>query len=494
MKHKISKVFTLVIFMHCIMFLFLFDNEIHTDAATTGYYIEDGVLISYYGKEKKVTLPKSVKEIGKEAFRLNQYLESIVIPDTVEKINTGAFTLCTNLKHVTLSKTITTIPINAFMSCTNLKSITIPKNVKAIEARAFWNCNSLSNIKILNKDIYIGNEVFEKTAFVNNSQEDYVILNGNLIKYKGDDPIIKIPNNIRVISGNAFNQLEGLEKITLPDSVEIIGDEAFFACEDLRRVKLTDSVISIGYRAFSRCFSLESITLSENLKIIGNLAFYNSGLKSINIPKSVKSIGDSAFADCKELLRVSLPKELTNISTNAFMWTPWNQKLKEDQDNDFVIINTKLFAYNGKSTTVKIPEGVTAIMADTFIESEIKKVVMPNTITEIGFMAFNRCKDLKTIEFSKNLTFIGGGAFGHCTSIKSLILPGKIIEIEQGAFSYCASLEIISLPKKANIDYIFDTFNGCYNIKNVKCNGNITAYENIKRFLDSENIKCKIEK
>lgn len=158
------------------------------------------------------------------------------------------------------------------------------------------------------------------------------IENGVLIKYKGTDPEVMIPDNVTEIGDSAFKGCTSLMSIKIPDSVTSIGDgaffgcsgltsitipdnmtwiegKAFFGCKGLTSITIPDNVRSIEHWAFGGCSGLTSIIIPDNVTSIGNYAFCNcSGLTSITIPQSVISIGESAFEDCNELKKVTMPK------------------------------------------------------------------------------------------------------------------------------------------------------------------------------------------
>lgn len=76
---------------------------------------------------------------------------------------------------------------------------------------------------------------------------------------------------------------------------------------------------------------------------------------------------------------------------------------------------------------VEIPEtikgyAVTAIGEEAFIWSKMKKVIIPETVTEIKSRAFFGCKNLMNIEGVDNVTKIESQAFYMCTALKSIDL------------------------------------------------------------------------
>lgn len=86
-----------------------------------------------FGRFKEVRLPKSLVEIGKEAFTLCQNIEKIEIPERVKTIFQGTFWRCEKLKEVVLPEGLETIKARAFWNCPELETINLPASIKKIE-------------------------------------------------------------------------------------------------------------------------------------------------------------------------------------------------------------------------------------------------------------------------------------------------------------------------------------------------------------------------
>ena len=112
--------------------------------------------------------------------------------------------------------------------------------------------------------------------------------------------------------------------------------------------------------------------------------------------------------------------------------------------------------YNGYDTEVTIPskiDGFTVTGVENMDTSNIKKIVMPDTVTYIGECAFGDYDDsvpLEEIVLSKNLKTIGPSAFSLCFELKSIDIPESVTEIENGAFTSCYSLKNFNVSQNTN--------------------------------------------
>ena len=123
------------------------------------------------------------------------------------------------------------------------------------------------------------------------SVNDFVIQDGVLLKYVGEDEDVLIPENVVSIGKKAFSGRAGVRNVKIPYGVASVSEMAFYDCIELRSVKIAGSVTSIGDEAFASCSYLNSVELHEGLKSIGKEAFNWTGLKEIVIPGTVLEIG-----------------------------------------------------------------------------------------------------------------------------------------------------------------------------------------------------------
>ena len=104
--------------------------------------------------------------------------------------------------------------------------------------------------------------------------------------------------------------------------------------------------------------------------------------------------------------------------------------------------------YNGKPVTGFLTSD-TSVYA--FKQNKnITKVILPNTITEIGARAFGNCSNLASINLPDSLTGIRGSAFLDCIKITSIELPNSLIYIAFKALMGC-SITSLTIPESVTI-------------------------------------------
>lgn len=139
-------------------------------------------------------------------------------------------------------------------------------------------------------------EASERTA-----SNDFVIEDGELIKYSGSKSNVEIPDGVTSIGKSAFRYCELLMSVQIPDSVTSIGQYAFQGCKLLNNIEIPDGVTSIGDSAFYGCVKLESLVIPSSVMNIEKDAFgYCSGLNAITV--AVDNIAYDSRDNCNAII------------------------------------------------------------------------------------------------------------------------------------------------------------------------------------------------
>ena len=359
---------------------------------------------------------------------------------------------------------------------------------------AVYNCPDVDTLRIPSHVIYNG-----LTYTVTSIR--YIVNPFPSNGIRADDVVhISLPNTIKTIGDNAFENLYRLRSIDMSNSLITIGDSAFKSCP-LLEITLPNTVTSIGRSAFASCWylthmdlsntsiskieedtfwgcmNLESIDLPSSVATIGRHAFASSGLRHIVLPEGLMSIGWGAFVHCESLTSVILPESLTTIYGSAFadddliqgLYIPKNvsyvahdiiascdnvQWLIVDHENptydsrddcNAIIHTADNTLIQGSPVTI-IPESVTTIDSYAFQNIDIPATfTIPNSIKIIGDSAFWGCNKLVNLEIPESTEWIGDFSFYGCRSLNSITLPASLIHIGEKAFIDCKETKNIKI-------------------------------------------------
>ncbi len=104
----------------------------------------------------------------------------------------------------------------------------------------------------------------------------------------------------------------------------------------------------------------------------------------------------------------------------------------------------EVIGYEGTATKVKIAEEyngvpVKNICRNTFRQTKITSIIIPDSVTSIGYEAFAYCSSLTSVVIPDSVTSIGSWAFNYCSSLTSVVIPDSVTNIGEGVFNSCHS-------------------------------------------------------
>lgn len=141
---------------------------------------------------------------------------------------------------------------------------------------------------------------------------------------------------------------------------------------------------------------------------------------------------------------------------------------ESDFTYNFVTQDTiEITSYSGYECNVTVPktiDGFTVVGIANFhkapesmkINTKLKKVILPDTVTYIGDNAFEHERDGFNTDYSKlieivlpeGLLTIGNYAFSDCRELKKIDIPSTVTNIGEGAFQHCNSMKEINFRGK----------------------------------------------
>ncbi|MGM9842592.1 MAG: leucine-rich repeat protein [Muribaculaceae bacterium] len=358
------------------------------------------------------------------------------LPESVETIGHYAFNGCTNLKFVKLSSNLKSIGAYAFELCKSLELITLPKSLKVIHEYAFRNCA--------------------------------------LIDSQG-------------------NCIGGLSKVVFEDGVDFntnyggfcFYNNVFWGCANLSEVKLPnntpgDFIIPPG--TFGYCSKLESIEFPKNTRKIEQMAFYRSGLTSLDLTnieleaeKPFYLSGYYTFAACENLTTVKAKGKVKFSGLYIFQdCKALETATFTGSGDDYTVMNPDIFKYCDNLKSVEFyrlkGNGQDNDMDSVFTGcTSLERVTStcPPEISKIGYSCFDGCTSLKTLSLPQTKYLINETAFRGCTALQSFDFT-NVTSIGKGSFEGCTGLTSLDFSDLTSIGP--NAFNGCTALKSLNFN------------------------
>ena len=285
-----------------------------------------------------------------------------------------------------------------------------------------------------------------------------------------------------VISGavdvprDMFGKCTGLKKVTLKNGVRSIGEDAFRDCSSLESVIFENTVLEkISDGAFWGCSALSSIALPDSVTEIERNAFFETGLRNIQLPEKLTLIGGGAFCNCKNLKQVQLPPQLKELGEGAFFNC---ENLTQIQlPAQLNKLGTDAFRNCTSLDKIDIPAGLTQIEPGTFCNTGLTSVTLHEGLTKIEDGAFHDCLKLKKIRIPKSVTDIGGLALGirynRGNGAEEVIPGGFTVEGYTGS---AAERYVKRMHQSENLYHVFFK-----DVKFVSIGGQTAAVTNISK-------------
>ena len=476
-------------------------KEIEISSENTSFSSKDGII---YGKQNinerivvfsvptlsgVITIEDGTNIINASAFANNKAITRVIIPKSVNEIGENAFSNCTSLEGVIFEGG--RIRDRAFSGCTSLKDISL-EGATQIGEHAFENCTSLKNVKFGQGLTSIGSYAFERTCIER----------------------VHIPSSVTELKAGAFMSCDSLVEASLPSGITRIPYNCFAYCYHLRRVEIPNTITIIGENAFTGDANLVKVDIPSSVTKIEKDAFYRTSLTELTLPSTLTTIEDDAFGNCNSLYLINNNSSISltvgsrengrvaenakaiknkngvyqyanGISDYSYIDTENGVRfalsgsqytlvgyIGDDTENAIELpstINNQVYELSGLAgfTRVKLPSTITEIKANAFQQNgTLVEVVIPSSVKRINYGAFAYCPRLEEVYICSGVEEIGAYAFKNCIRLKKVTLENGVISLEPECFADNPRLEEINIPNSTKTIGAY-SFSGCTSLNKV---------------------------
>lgn len=479
----------------------------------------------------------NVTRIYEKAFH-NGFLQTVVIPKSVTEIGDEAFVNCHNLKKVSFERNSQLKSIGKFcFCCSGIRELFLPSNF--IEFGSEW-CSMTNSLTSLNVSPSKQNCIcLYKNQFLLSKSDPKSDIFDTLLLASRDIQRVVIPSFIKKIAQCAFDQCVELEevecspnselkiigekafcgstigKLTIPSSFDKFEDEwccdtnnlvdivvmkqqvenityyddsfilgktdlksdvfdiLYFAQRNVVNVTIPSFVKIIGSSAFDGCESLFEVNFPKDSQLvsIGKSCFAHSSLQTIEIPWQVEKIKKETFNECFQLEVLEIPEnsKLKKFGTDSLLGTRIKSLYIPEFVNEFKsnwcdttekLINIKIseknknfIYYDDKFIIGKSDDSSSVYDVLVFVRRDVYAPLIPSFIKRIASSAFSSCYNLKTVLFQSDskLETIDCYAFAF-TTLKSIRFPSHLKTIEHSTFESCEEMEFLDFEEDSELE------------------------------------------
>lgn len=330
------------------------------------------------------------------------------------------------------------------------------------------------------------------------SASDFQTQGSTLVKYRGTEERVTIPDTVEVVGESAFENNQKVQFVVIPKSVKRLDAYVFWGCNNLEEVVLGKGLTTVDEYSFAGCTGLKQITIPENIQSIDAQAFAGCvNLTDIYIPATVTGIAEDAFLNCDNVTihadegsvaaqfaqKLAEQKNRDPLVTAAPVQTPTAVSRPDTQATTEPVstatpapvatpvpgnvLGSTIIVGNHALVMVhpgeeKVQQGYTEpeagqetgeeqdITAETengkipewmyYRNQSVGAVTIPEGTTEIGRFAFSR-SSLRTVTIPEGVTVIDYAAFYHCDNLDNVVLPDTVNTVGAKAFTHTGWLD-----------------------------------------------------
>ena len=330
------------------------------------------------------------------------------------------------------------------------------------------------------------------------SASDFQTQGSTLVKYRGTEERVTIPDTVEVVGESAFENNQKVQFVVIPKSVKRLDAYVFWGCNNLEEVVMGKGLTAVDEYSFAGCTGLKQITIPENIQSIDAQAFAGCvNLTDIYIPATVTGIAEDAFLNCDNVTihadegsvaaqfaqKLAEQKNRDPLVTAAPVQTPTAVSRPDTQATAEPVstatpapvatpvpgnvLGSTIIVGNHALVMVhpgeeKVQQGYTEpeagqetgeeqdITAETengkipewmyYRNQSVGAVTIPEGTTEIGRFAFSR-SSLRTVTIPEGVTVIDYAAFYHCDNLDNVILPDTVNTVGAKAFTHTGWLD-----------------------------------------------------
>lgn len=247
------------------------------------------------------------------AFYACRGLEAVFLPETLTEIGDFAFYACESLTYIPVGQTaVTVVGERAFSGCDALLNFTLPATAHTMGMGMLEGCGKLETLTIP----FVGGRSVDSPL---TDEEKEAMEKENALHPADATGYLGYLFGATSHTFTAGYLPASLMTVTVLEGCESIPANAFFECASVREIHLPEGVVEIGRRAFYGCERLTAMTLPDSVIAVGDDAFHGCiRMKSFVGGESLSDLGVQTFMNCVSMTSATLPDSVKELPNSCF--------------------------------------------------------------------------------------------------------------------------------------------------------------------------------
>lgn len=396
-------------------------EQIEVAGDNSRYMVKDDILYSkdgtvVYGipqnsQKWDLVLDQRVRQIAPFAFYKNEFVHRICCKESLVSIGEYSF-YQSKIQDFLVDGNVSFIEKYAF-ALSELMEFSVTGHVFSIQEYAFNTCEYLEDA-----DLQVGRQLFEmvRNAF------DHLITMQRLKKILVPDLSAFPKRQYQDLMEAAVSKWQRIQE-NYQDGKRQCGEHAYWKLDGNKMVVYGSGEISKPIVCSEDVAEeIRELVIEEGITgITGQKVFADiHSIRRIKLPDSLETISAFAFYGITQLTKITIPKNVKQIGEGAFYGIFCLRKVLVDPENPIFASRDGIVFSKDFRQLLHFPGG---------FRSDSEVFIVPETVIEIGPLAFAWCTSGIKIVLPKSLQKIRDGAFYACQAKEINLQDTKVTEL-----------------------------------------------------------------
>lgn len=422
-----------------------------------------------------VVIPAEETTIGNYVFSYCESIKSVTIPSTVTVIGVDPFNNCKNIIIYCEAEAMG-YDWSSYWNNNYFPVIWDYKNSEFVEIDGFKYILNDTTASLIE---YNGDQLWITVpSEITVGSKTYVVdtICDQAFANSSDAIAIDLPNTIKTIGRRILGYQSAVDHILVPESVENIAAYAFTIQQPIsiyvvakaqnlnwelnwnhlnyvyydinahlcdvggQRYYFNDTAKLVEYNAIDPYYNIPDMVMGNTVPVtqIEDYAMYSSQVEVLYLGSNISHLGQKFVKDTVHIITShdSSHSVWSGMDTSRIHFGVTRDQVAIINDCYYVLNGSEatFIYYGGEETEVTIPQTiihneveytVSYIGSYAFENSNIQKVIIPDTIININSNAFINCEELKYVLLSSNVKQLFSNSFNNCENI-TILLSGEV--------------------------------------------------------------------